>query len=103
MRGVADPIIRGLGRQRAAATLTVFGPPRNLNWWARNRAVRAKHATVAGKRLQQRPATCAVIEVLTGVREHCFGRLMATVRASQHRFKLWFDHAPNVVWDRIAF
>jgi len=44
---------------------------------------RAEHTTVAGVGLQLLTATRAVVEVDARVCGHLFGRLMATVRASQ--------------------
>ena len=65
---------------------------------ARDRAVRAEHATVARKRLQALAATFAVVEELAGISRHRFNGPMAAFGTSQCGFSLHYDTclAPGV-------
>lgn len=71
---------RDAKRSSAAGTL-------RLNGWTLYRPIRTEHATVAWSRAQQRLATLAFIEVLTGIYRHGFMFEKTTARTGQHRFK----------------
>jgi hypothetical protein len=48
-----------------------------LDWRARDRAIGAEYATIAGEGLKPYPAALAVIEELAGIGWHCLDGLMA--------------------------
>ncbi|AEV36569.1 Transposase [Pseudovibrio sp. FO-BEG1] len=58
-----------------------------LDWWARDGAVRAVYAAVAGQRFQQGAAAFALIKPLAGIGGHHFGFAVAAIRASHCAFK----------------
>ena len=80
------PFVLTLGLSARAATGT--GPARafGLDRRARNRAIGAEHATVAGLRPQHGAAAAAAIENLAGVDWHLLPLCGSAMRASDHGF-----------------
>src|SRR5262245_58007714 len=62
--------------------------PRFLHRWARHRAVRAEHAAVSLRGLEQGAAASALMEVPAGVGRHGLGAPMPALRAGQGRLQL---------------
>ena len=58
-----------------------------LNRWAYNRTETAKDTAIAVLWLQHALAPFTVIEVLAGIRGHCFSFLMPTMWAGDLRFE----------------
>ena len=66
------------GLTAAPALLATF-----LNWWARACAIRAEHATVTLKRLDDDVAVRAFVKPLAGIRGHYFTFRKAALRTGQ--------------------
>lgn len=74
-----------LGR---AATAHLPGSAGFLNGRTGHIAVGAEHAAIAFQRAQDRITMPTIIEKLTGIGRHCFGRYAAALGASQGRLQL---------------
>jgi hypothetical protein len=81
-RDLIAPQAWGIDTDELAAFLVL------LHRRTRNRAIGAKHAAIARKRLQSLTATFAVIEELAGISGHGLNRMMAAFRAGKRCLQL---------------
>jgi hypothetical protein len=70
-----------------------------LDRWARDGAIRAKDATIAGIRPQKRAAARTLVEEQASFRRHCERFPITTGRAPEHRLKFDDGHAQNYQCD----